>query len=132
MKYHFNKYSSSKTASKGAKLHYQNTCIITGGISTEIVLVGAHIVAAGSCPELKCYRENILPMAARAHTTGNNTFDWIGFGKKERSLPGKILWLRAAVIDELKPKVLEQLYELIELARLKGLNQIANQIETAI
>lgn len=121
------KYSNTTQAKKAARLYYSDRCIFTGVEGklaipdSPYMIVGAHIFPAGAWAELKCYRENIIPMQASYHTSESNTFDWEIMNKRERSIPGKIHMLMTMAKPDLSNLLADQFQDLLLLLHQKNL-----------
>jgi len=105
------KYSSSEQAKRSAIAEYQGFCII----SDVQQVVGCHIYPAGSCKELSCYSENIVPLHPDYHTNGHDTLDWEIFQDTPRKGLNRIIFLLDHVHGDYKPKFIRQLYQLVKI-----------------
>lgn len=119
------KYKTSEQA-KRASIEEYRRCILS---DRPDQLAGCHIYSAGSCPELKTYSENIVPLYFRLHTSGDDTLDWVVFQQKERSKLERVSFLLENVLPEYRGKLINQLYSLVKvMASIKRFESDAEEI----
>ena len=103
---------SSHGARVAGKAQYNGVCIISEDTTN---IDGAHIFGAGAFPELKCYRQNIVPLRHDFHTGQSDSLDWIVYGTQPRNYASRVSWLAKYVAREYADQLASQLFDLARL-----------------
>jgi hypothetical protein len=126
------KYATTEMAKTAAKKHF-GACIFTGALYGAVdsgteAIAGAHIHPAGVYRSISRYRQNIVPIVFSKHTLGNDTLDWVEYGKVERDDFEKVIFIYDNIEGEFRSKFTIQMFELIEILEHEKLNLAAQNL----